>query len=75
MSETKIDETQSTEGTIMYVGNEKIIVPPPPKYQSIFERFYYIEDGVISFSLKDMTTAGTLAITGFLIYILVASCT
>jgi hypothetical protein len=75
MSDASTQEQSHADGHIMYEDGQKVFVPPPPKYRSIFERFYYVEDGVISISLKDMTLVGTLAITGFLLFILYRSCT
>mmetsp|Transcript_3547 Transcript_3547/g.2576 ORF Transcript_3547/g.2576 Transcript_3547/m.2576 type:complete len:121 (-) Transcript_3547:433-795(-) len=52
-------------------------LPPTPKQKSrsCFNPFFYIENGIISLSLRDTTLIGCLLITVSLLYFLYATCT
>lgn len=44
-------------------------------YKSYFEKFFVIQDGVISLSLRDMTLVSCIAISASLLVMLYQSCT
>ncbi len=50
------------------------VVPTPRKSTSFFQKFFVIQEGVISLSLRDMTLIATLSITADLLINLYSAC-
>ena len=48
--------------------------PPKAAYKSFFSKWFVLEDGVISVSLKNLTIVSALSITVALVLMLIASC-
>ena len=50
-------------------------VPPTKRYKSVFSKFFVIQEGVISISLRDITVSLGLTLTACLLWWLYATCT